>query len=365
MTYVPVVGFIHQQHHTSNEENNNIQDPQTEEKTSIPAAPTATRRCNFCKGEGHYTSTCEAKRKADPDLRYRIVPATNMAKISLDLEDSPKYEPDFSLIAHVNKDDTMRDTYIACIRICLMWSQLYNAPKGKKGVSKDNGFLQKKNEEGEWRWVLPSTFNMNGENYLDDAIKEAHDAMAHEGVEKTWKRFTDKLICQPFSRLVKEYVASCDTCQRTNYSNKPPLGQVIMLLVPARSWKDITMDFLKMSPVFTYCSTLYPNIPLEDHHMICFSRLWTIVCRQSGFMFLSPVSDNLTTEKCTDTFDTHVDSIIRYLYYILFDQDTLFMSDHVKNWAARKGINLEPSAGYHPHTGGQSEIANRAILKAA
>jgi len=125
------------------------------------------------------------------------------------------------------------------------------------------------------------------------------------------------------------------------------------------------MDFLKMSPVFTYCTTLYPNIPLEDDQIICFSRLGTIVCRQSGCMFLIPVSDNLTAEKCTDTFDTYVASVIGYPYYIVFDRDTLFMSDNFKDWEARKGIKLEPSTAYHPRTDGQSEIANKAILQAA
>jgi len=111
---------MHQQYHTSNEENNHVQDPQRQEKTSIPPAPTATRRCNFGKGEGHYASTCEAKRKADSDLRYRIMPATNRAKIYLDLDDGPKDDPDFYLVAHVDKDDRMRDAYITCIRICPM-----------------------------------------------------------------------------------------------------------------------------------------------------------------------------------------------------------------------------------------------------
>jgi len=41
------------------------------------------------------------------------------------------------------------------------------------------------------------------------------------------------------------------------------------------------------------------------------------------------------------------------------------MSDHFKDWAARKGIKLEPSTAYHPQTDGQSEIANKAILQAA
>jgi len=141
MRYVPGVGFMHQQHHTSNEENNHVQDPQPEEKTSIPPTPTATRRCNFCTGEGHYASTCEAKHMADSDLRNRMVPATNVVKIYLDLDDGPKDDPDLYLVAHIDKDDRMRDAYIACIRICPMWSQLYNTPEGKKGVSKENGFL--------------------------------------------------------------------------------------------------------------------------------------------------------------------------------------------------------------------------------
>jgi len=93
-----------------------------------------------------------------------------MAKIYLDLVDSPKEDPDFYLAAYVDNDDRMRDAHIACIRICPMWSQLYNALQGKKGVSKDNGFLYKKNEKGEWRLVLPSTFDMNGKNYLEAAI---------------------------------------------------------------------------------------------------------------------------------------------------------------------------------------------------
>jgi len=70
-------------------------------------------------------------------------------------------------------------------------------------------------------------------------------------------------------------------------------------------------------------------------------------------MFLIPVSDNLTAEKCTDTFDKHVASVIGYPYYIVFDRDTLFMSDHFKHLAARKGIKLEPSTAYYPQTDGQ------------
>ena len=77
------------------------------------------------------------------------MPVTNMAKIYLDLKDGPKDDPDFYLTAHINKHDRMKHAYITCIRICPMWSQLYNTLQGKKGVSKDNGYLYKMNEKVE------------------------------------------------------------------------------------------------------------------------------------------------------------------------------------------------------------------------
>jgi len=105
MRYMPGVGFMQQQHYTTSEGDNPVHDPQTQVKMSIPPAPTATQRCNFCKGEGHNAATFEAKSKADSNLRYRITQVTKMLKIYLDLVDGPKDDPDFYLVTHVDKDD--------------------------------------------------------------------------------------------------------------------------------------------------------------------------------------------------------------------------------------------------------------------
>jgi len=67
-----------------------------------------------------------------------------MAKIYLDLDDGPIDDPDFYLVAHVDKDYRMRDAYIACIRICPMWSQLYNDAEGKKGVRRTMGSCRRR-----------------------------------------------------------------------------------------------------------------------------------------------------------------------------------------------------------------------------
>jgi len=118
MKYMPEVGFMHQQHLTTSKENNVVYDPQTQEKTTIPPAPTATRPCKLSTREAHYTSTCETKGKADANLRYRIVLAINMAKIYLDPEHGHKDDHHFHPVNHIDKDDRMRDPYITCIRIC-------------------------------------------------------------------------------------------------------------------------------------------------------------------------------------------------------------------------------------------------------
>jgi len=100
MRYVPGVRIRHQLYLIIHKEKNLVHDPKKQEKTSIPPSPTATYLCLFCKGKEYYAATCEAKRKVDTDLRYRIVPVTNMTEIYLDLENGPNEDPEFYLAAH-------------------------------------------------------------------------------------------------------------------------------------------------------------------------------------------------------------------------------------------------------------------------
>ena len=127
---------------------------------------------------------------------------------------------------------------------------------------------------------MPSTCNAKGKNLLEIAIAEGDAASVDSGIEKTMKALTVKFECHSFSCLVREYVERRDICQRTKYLQRGPIGYVIPLLMPLRPWRDITMDFLNLSTVFTKCSVLYQNIPAGEDHIVCLSRLETIVDRQ-------------------------------------------------------------------------------------
>ena len=137
-------------------------------------------------------------------------------------------------------------------------------------------------------------------------------ASMHDVIENTREVLTAKFEYQYFSRLVKEYVGSCDICQRLKYSQIGPIGYVMPLHVPVRPLSYIGIDFLKLLPVFAKCCVLWLNIPMGEDHIVCISRLWTIVNRQSGFMFLIPVPDNITAEQYTTTFDSHIVPTMAY-----------------------------------------------------
>ena len=176
---------------------------------------------------------------------------------------------------------------------------------------------------------------------------------------------TDKFECKSFSNHAKKYVAINVIYQMTKYLQRRPIGYVTFLHVPVRPCNDISMDFFKLSAVFTKCPFLQPNIHVVEDQIDCISRLLTIVNIQLGLKYLIPVANYFTSKQCHTTFDMHGVSIVRYPYCTSFDQATLFMSAHFQSWAATKGIKLEPSTTYYYEMDSQSEIGNSEIITVA
>ena len=131
-----------------------------------------------------------------------------------------------------------------------------------------NGFLYVQNLNKQQRLVLHNIFNVEGKKFLEIAIAEAYAATAHSRIKRTMKTLTNKFESQSFFHLVKEYVISCDICQSTKYLQRGPIGYVIPLYMPVRLWSNITMDYLKLSLVYTRCSGWYLNICVGEDHIV-------------------------------------------------------------------------------------------------
>ena len=236
-------------------------------------------------------------------------------------------EQDLQIVVWMQNNHKMTKVYIHCMQNCPVCKEFYSE-NTKPNLMKMGDFLHGFWNSGEWKQILLSNVVFAGKNYYEPLIDEAHLATAHGGGENTMQYLNDRYQSQSLSAIVCSFVASCVTCQRVTQSNKPPLGLVTPLHIPVRPCTDILMDFLQLTPVFMKCSTMYPNIEIDNDHMLCISCMCTIVDRHSGYTFLIPIPDNFKAKQCTRTYEVHLLPYIGYPNIIVFDADSLFMSDH-------------------------------------
>ena len=233
------------------------------------------RQCAFCKKFGKQVQTYITMRETLNDVNNQIQPSLNniidCGRVPNGQENKDK---DFYIAQWIDQVSGMKEAYHLCIKACSIWKDIYAATEKRSNNMKDRyRFLHVQNWNKQWRLVLPSIFNGKGRNLLKIAIAKAHAATAHGGIEKTIKALTNKFECQSFSCLISEYVGSCNICQNTKYAQRGPIGYITKLYVPVIPCSNITMDFLKLSAVFTKCSVLYTNIPVGQDHIICISQL--------------------------------------------------------------------------------------------
>ena len=72
--------------------------------------------------------------------------------------------------------------------------------------------------------------------------------MGHEGVQKTLNQLRASFYNPRASRLVRDYVKSCDVCQRNKTEHLHPKGLLQPFDVPSSVWSDISMDFIEGFP---------------------------------------------------------------------------------------------------------------------
>ena len=270
-------------------------------------------------------------------------------------------QQDLHIVAWMqNKQDIIK-AYIHCKQNCTVWKEFY-CENTKPNLMKIGDSLYVFCKSGEWKLIFASNFIFAGKNYNKQLMDRAHVVTAYSGVEQTMQYPTDRYQSQSLSALLNSFVASCDTYQRVKQSNKRPLGLVTPLHLPVRPWTGIWMDFHKLTPVFTLCSTIYPNIGIDNDHVACIQRIWTIVDCYSGYKFQIQITDYFKHDQATRTYEVHVIPHIGYTNTIVFDRDSLFLSDHKHAYAASKGTLYESSTAYPQQTDGQTEIINDEVV---
>ena len=81
-------------------------------------------------------------------------------------------------------------------------------------------------------------------------LHEHHDSplAGHLGIEKTIKNIQWDYYWPNMLKEIKEYVQSCDLCQRNKSSNQTPAGLLQPLPIPTKKFEQVTMDFIVQLP---------------------------------------------------------------------------------------------------------------------
>jgi hypothetical protein len=144
---------------------------------------------------------------------------------------------------------------------------------------------------------------------------------------------------------IKEYVFSCDQCQRNKAVNHKSYGLLTPLPIPDRNWEQIAMDFIVRLP---------KTLDGYDAIMVCIDRL----SKMAHFI------PGRTTDDAKAVSQLYLANVFRLHglpKVIVSDRDSRFTGNFWKNLQKLLGTKLAMSTSYHPQTDGQTERTNRTL----
>jgi hypothetical protein len=181
---------------------------------------------------------------------------------------------------------------------------------------------------------------------LQDIITECHSSPTggHFGYHKTLSRLKQSFSWPQMRGTVKEFLRSCDVCQRYKTDSMRPAGLLQPLSIPDRIWVDISMDFIEGLP------------PSSGHTVVM-----VVVDRLSKYAHFVPMKHPYTAATVAQAFVSHIVRLHGIPASIVSDRDRVFISSFWRTLFRLQGTKLCMSSSYHPQTDGQTEVINRVL----
>ena len=182
-------------------------------------------------------------------------------------------------------------------------------------------------------------------------LAEFHDvpSAGHPGYLRTLNAIARHFWWPHMNITIRQYVNSCDTCQRIKPSTQSPAGLLQPHAIPSRPWSHISMDLITHLPLSTA-----PDGKTYDS-ILTFVDLLT---KQAFFVRCNEALS------ATGLAHLYIDNVYRLKglsKFIVSDRDTRITSEFWQTLFHRLGSTLNLSTAYHPQTDGQSERAHRTI----
>jgi len=145
-------------------------------------------------------------------------------------------------------------------------------------------------------------------------------------------------------RVVKDYVASYNVCQRMEAETLSPTGLLQPLLIPCQVWDDVTMDFIEGLP---------PSNGKDTNFFV--------VDRLSKSAHFPELSHLYTAKVVAENFIKGIVKLHGLPRSIISDRDPVFISHFLQEFFKLSRTQLKMSSAYHPQMDGQPKVVNQCL----
>ena len=228
--------------------------------------------------------------------------------------------------------DNFKDILRAAGKLDPKWLANKEAVTAKKGGANsqfeiENDLLMLKK-----RWNI-----LNNIELKNMILYDIHNSkiVGHFGTYKTLERLKHNTNWHKMEEDVKDYVRTCDTCQRDKPSRHRQYGELQLLEVHYRPWLSISMDCI---------------IELPESNR--YTHIWVIVHRFTNVAYLVPLPTITSTKDLAKIFVKEVWKNHRLPTGIISDGDTKVTSHFWQAIMDLLGIETTLSMAVHPKTDG-------------
>jgi hypothetical protein len=174
---------------------------------------------------------------------------------------------------------------------------------------------------------------------------QCHDAKVagHFGRDKTLELMKRNYYWPNMEEWVRNYVRTCDACQRNKTARHKKYGKLVPLEIPSRPWEQISMDFI----------TDLPNVK-------GYNQCWVIVDRFTKMAHFVPLKNRKAKELAL-AFVREIWRLHGLPKRVVSDRDTVFTSSFWTEVMRLIEVEQDKSSAYHPQTDGQTERVNQVL----
>ena len=182
-----------------------------------------------------------------------------------------------------------------------------------------------------------------------DIFREMHakGQAAHPGIKGTTSVITTDYYWPGIRSDVKEWIKTCDTCQRMKNRTKKPHGTLKPIDPVPRFWGVVTTDLVTGLPM---CKG--------------FDAIFTATDKRGKIKHIAPTTSSLDSAGFVQLFLDNVWKLHGTSDKIISDRGPQMSSRSFHDTCRKLGIELALSTAYHPQTDGQSERTNQEVEQA-